>query len=299
MLAIVIPFYKKKYFKETLDSIASQTCKDFVLYIGDDASLESPQDIIEEYKNEITIVYHRFEENLGGKNLVAQWERCINLTNNEDWIWLFSDDDTMEETCVQDFYEVVKKTNEVQIIRFPKKIKNIMTGQIWNYKYDNAITLFSEFIFDALDMTDYHVTMPEFIWQRQLYEKYGIVNFPLAWGSDKATYLNYVYHVGFIYNIDSEINFRLSPEHISSKQDDTLDAIKLKADIMYEKYIAKSFLEYSKKYPYINWSNIIDKRVSRYKTLSFINRIYLVKILKPLIKDFRDVKNAIKILIRK
>lgn len=38
-LAIVIPAYKGRFLKETLDSIAVQAHKDeFVLYIGDDAS---------------------------------------------------------------------------------------------------------------------------------------------------------------------------------------------------------------------------------------------------------------------
>ena len=40
-LAIVIPAYKGRFLKETLDSIAVQAHKDeFVLYIGDDASPE-------------------------------------------------------------------------------------------------------------------------------------------------------------------------------------------------------------------------------------------------------------------
>ena len=153
MLAIVIPYYKKAYFKETLDSIASQTCKDFVLYIGDDASSDNPQDIIDEYKDKIKIVYHRFEENMGCNDLVAQWERCISLTNNEDWIWLFSDDDKMQETCVQEFYDIINKYDDVQMIRFSKKIKNMMTGQLWYYQYVNVMTSFSEFLLDALDMT--------------------------------------------------------------------------------------------------------------------------------------------------
>ena len=61
MLAIVIPYYKKTFFRETMESIAAQTCKDFVLYIGDDASPENPKEILEEYKDKIQIVYHRFD----------------------------------------------------------------------------------------------------------------------------------------------------------------------------------------------------------------------------------------------
>lgn len=50
-LAIVIPAYKGRFLKETLDSIAVQAHKDeFVLYIGDDASPERLDKIVESYQ---------------------------------------------------------------------------------------------------------------------------------------------------------------------------------------------------------------------------------------------------------
>lgn len=71
-MAIVIPAYKGRFLKETLDSIAVQAHKDeFVLYIGDDASPERLDKIVESYQNKVNLVYHRFSENMGGKDLVA------------------------------------------------------------------------------------------------------------------------------------------------------------------------------------------------------------------------------------
>lgn len=59
-LAIVIPAYKGRFLKETLDSIAVQAHKDeFVLYIGDDASPERLDKIVESYQNKVNLVYHR------------------------------------------------------------------------------------------------------------------------------------------------------------------------------------------------------------------------------------------------
>lgn len=72
-MAIVIPAYKGRFLKETLDSIAVQAHKDeFVLYIGDDASPERLDKIVESYQNKVNLVYHRFSENMGGKDLVAR-----------------------------------------------------------------------------------------------------------------------------------------------------------------------------------------------------------------------------------
>lgn len=226
MLAIVIPYYKKTFFRETMESIAAQTCKDLVLYIGDDASPENPIDIIEDYKDKIDIVYHRFNENLGGKDLVAQWERCINMTQGEDWIWLFSDDDMMENTCVEDFYSVLKDCSDIRIMRYKKKFCNIVDGTYFCSTYKKGISSFSDFVWDGLDLTDNHITMPEFLFHRSLYEKYGIINVPLAWGSDKITYLQYVLETGCIFNLSSVVYYRFSDRNISANKEHCQDSMK-------------------------------------------------------------------------
>ena len=49
MLAIVIPYYKHFFFDATLASLSIQTNMHFKVYIGDDASPESPNDLLEKY----------------------------------------------------------------------------------------------------------------------------------------------------------------------------------------------------------------------------------------------------------
>ena len=82
-LAIIIPAYKATFLPAALDSIAMQTCKNFTLYVGDDCSPEPINNIVEKYRDKIELVYQRFETNLGGKDLVAQWERCIAMSQDE------------------------------------------------------------------------------------------------------------------------------------------------------------------------------------------------------------------------
>ena len=297
MLAIVIPYYKKTFFRETIESIAAQSCKDFILYIGDDASPENPQDIIDKYKDKINIVYHRFNENLGGKDLVAQWERCIDLTKGEDWIWLFSDDDTMDEGCVEEYYDVIGSNQPVQLLRFSKKYNNVVTGESWRSDYKKGICSVSDFLPDVLDMTQNHVTMPEFAFRRSLYERLGIVKFPLAWGSDKATYLEYVCNVGSLYNMEAAINYRFSDENISAKEDAAILKEKNIADQLYEKYLVIIFRNISKNYPQIDLSTIVDRRVIRYKSLPFSFRIFIVRNLLQLAKSSKELKNLVKIIL--
>lgn len=67
-LAIVIPAYKGRFLKKTLDSIAVQAHKDeFVLYIGDDASPERLDKIVESYQNKVNLVYHALAKIWGAK----------------------------------------------------------------------------------------------------------------------------------------------------------------------------------------------------------------------------------------
>lgn len=46
-LAIVIPYYKIDYFEETIKSVAQQTDRNFMLYIGNDKSPDNPLPVIE------------------------------------------------------------------------------------------------------------------------------------------------------------------------------------------------------------------------------------------------------------
>ena len=127
-LAIVIPAYKSTFLRETLESIANQTDKGFTLYIGDDCSPYDLKSIVNEFQNRINIVYHRFEENLGGENLVAHWERCIALTNGEPYIWLFSDDDTMDPRCVESFNSLPNHVKENSLVHFDIKMIDDLDG---------------------------------------------------------------------------------------------------------------------------------------------------------------------------
>ena len=122
MLAIVIPYYKHTFFEKTLQSLSKQTDKRFKVYIGDDASPENPTALLEKYQGQFNFVYHRFETNLGGTSLAKQWERCIGLSNNEEWIMVLGDDDILGHTVVESFYKnqeiFYQKTN---VIRFATK----------------------------------------------------------------------------------------------------------------------------------------------------------------------------------
>ena len=117
-LAIVIPAYKIIFFEDVLKSISLQTSKDFTVYIGNDNSPYDFEPLINKYSNNFPLKYYFFPENFGGKNLISHWERCIDLVQEEEWIWLFSDDDIMEPECVENFYKTIKTQPDFDLLHF-------------------------------------------------------------------------------------------------------------------------------------------------------------------------------------
>lgn len=188
-LAIVIPAYKIDFLKSTLESLANQTVKDFNLYIGDDCSPSDLKSLVAEYAEKTNLVYHRFNDNLGGRNLVEHWKRCINLTHGEPWIWLFSDDDIMGEKCVELFYKMLLESPRYDIYHFDVKIID-SEGHIFYLprEYPDVITM--EKLYRESSKDNIRSFVVENIFSREIYETVGgFESFPLAWGSDMATWI--------------------------------------------------------------------------------------------------------------
>lgn len=96
-----------------------QTNQDFTVYIGDDASPQDLKNIVSLYQGKLDIVYHRFETNLGKKDLPGHWERCIEMSK-EPVIWFFSDDDLMPCDGIERVLKALQECGEKNIMfRFP------------------------------------------------------------------------------------------------------------------------------------------------------------------------------------
>lgn len=252
-LAIVIPAYKSTFLRETLESIANQTDNRFTLYIGDDCSPHDLKSIVDEFKNRINIIYHRFEENLGGKDLVAHWERCIALTDGEPYIWLFSDDDTMDSHCVESFNSLPDQIKDNSLVHFNIKMIDVLDGG--NVKDLPAFP-------PKLSAGDYLEAklrgkvvsyVIEFVFSRKLYDKVGgFQNFDLAWGSDFMTWLKMSAEspngIVTIEESDSYVNWRKSGENISPNKTRPILLRKLKSYIENAVFVKRELEQSPEKY---------------------------------------------------
>ncbi|MBS1507551.1 MAG: glycosyltransferase family 2 protein [Bacteroidetes bacterium] len=213
-LAIVIPAYKSKFFREALQSLASQTVKDFTIYVGDDCSPEDLKSVVDEFPD-LDIFYYRFEENLGGKDLVGQWTRCVALSKNERWIWLFSDDDIVDPICVEKFYETSKEST-VDVLRFNTAVID-GDGRIGSYAPVGPE-------FESSEMMAYYIlrgergnSMPDHIFSRSVYDqKKGFVNTAYGQSADWATSILFSQDKGIRIIPHAIVYWRRSGENISS-----------------------------------------------------------------------------------
>lgn len=87
----ILPAYKKKYLKNAIDSILAQSFGNFELIIVNDASPEDIDSVINQY-SDCRIQYHRNKTNIGGVNLVKQWNHCLSFATGE-FVILATDDD--------------------------------------------------------------------------------------------------------------------------------------------------------------------------------------------------------------
>ena len=216
MLAVIIPYYKFTFFEATLQSLANQTDKRFKVYIGDDASPEDCNYLISEFKGYFDFTYHRFETNLGGISLTQQWERCIALSNNEEWLMILGDDDVLGENVVEEFYKQNQKN--INVFRFSTIVIDENNEAISDKFNHPALEKASTSFFRKLN-NETRSSLSEYIFKRTLYQQYKFSNYPLAWYSDDMAWIKFSNSTPIVSINEAVIYFRYSDENISGKKD--------------------------------------------------------------------------------
>lgn len=274
MLAIIIPYYKLTFFEATLESLSNQTDKRFNVYIGNDASPEYPSALLEKYKGKFDFVYHRFEDNFGETSLVRQWERCIALSDYEEWIMILGDDDVLGETVVASWYENYEYFNlKSNLVRFASKlifeksntISSIYTHPDWEIATDSFYRKLKEVSRSSLS---------EYIFSRDSYEKYGFYNYPLAWNSDDRAWLEFSDDKP-IYTINSSVVFvRISALNITGSRDNILH--KNLSEIQFYKFLISNKFKFYDNKERLEIIKKYGKVIKRSRELNFSEWTFIV-----------------------
>lgn len=236
-LAIVLAAYKPDFLSLAVESVCNQTDKRFQLYIFDDCSPHDLADILSDFDPSL-FHYHRFEENFGGTSVVQQWKRCIEHTEDEPWVWIFSDDDIMDANCVEKFYHTKSIHPNYSTYRFDtKKISG------------NGTVLRENRFPDVLQPADFlnlklaykqECYIVETIFSRDVYNKIGgIPDMPLAWASDDMFNVQLAQNGGICRIGGATVSWRYSGKNISAEKSQKTSIQKLKASRKFVHWIYK------------------------------------------------------------
>jgi glycosyltransferase involved in cell wall biosynthesis len=212
--SIGIPAFKSAFLKECINSILMQTFKEFELIIINDASPDPIDEIISIFEDS-RIQYYKNEQNVGAKDVVNNWNKCLDLAKG-DYFILMGDDDKLEPNYLEEFDLLIKKYPHLDIFHCRSKIINgqseiIALTPSWpEYEniYDNIWHRIKGFRLQYIS---------DFVYKTQaLKDKKGFYYLPLAWGSDDITAYSQIGNKGIAHTNNCLLNYRNSPITISN-----------------------------------------------------------------------------------
>ena len=215
-LAIVIPAYKSRFFDAALNSISNQTDQRFRVYVCDDGSPEDLKSICDQYIGKIDIIYHRFPDNIGRRDLVAHWNRSVGLAN-EQWIWLFSDDDRMSPGAVAAFYNARDQTkSQYDLYRFNIEMIDANDHVIGVKESHPTLQSAYDFLTSRMQSRTLSAAI-EYIFRKSVFlSQGGFVNFPMAYCSDDASWIAFTREKPIYTIAPDKVYWRASGINISS-----------------------------------------------------------------------------------
>lgn len=120
--SILIPAYKTQYLSETIGSILSQTYINFELIIVDDCS---PYDIPKEVSrfSDNRIKYYRNNRNFGAKDVVLNWNKCLEYAEGQ-YCLCMGDDDKLTDGCLARCLSSIKENPDVSVFHLKTLLIN-------------------------------------------------------------------------------------------------------------------------------------------------------------------------------
>ena len=113
-LSFIMPAWKSRFLREAIGSIVGQTSPDWELVVVDDCSPDPIREIVESF-GDSRIRYVRNERNIGGTDLVGQWNHCLSFATG-DWVVLTGDDDRYQPEFCAECIRLAEKYPEVDLI---------------------------------------------------------------------------------------------------------------------------------------------------------------------------------------
>ena len=298
--SFVLPAYKGCYLKEAIESILRQDYDNFELIVVDDCSPENLHEIVSDFHDN-RLSYHRNEQNVGGTDLVDQWNHSLSFASG-DYVILATDDDLYEPYFLSSFIPLISKYPEVALFR----ARVLQVDSQNRIKYLDSC--FKEFL-SPIEFR-YHLMhgmrggIPQYIFKRKtLLNMGGFISFPKAWASDDATALMMSYN-GVVNSQEHLVRFRWSDINISNDKKCSLE--KFRARLLFSQWLRDNqvSLHGSSEWERFYQSSVIDylptyNKISLISTMSKMSWSHWMLSMKMLRKcDFLAFRDKCSIVLR-
>lgn len=238
----LLPAYKATYFEEALLSIKNQTYKDFKVLVSDDCSPEELEPIFNRtVGDDPRFTFRRNQENMGSKSLVSHWNLLVDMCDTE-YLMMAGDDDVYDVRFLEEMDKLVVKYPEVDILR--ARVIQI-DGENQKLRED---AIYKEYVshLDFMAQIYYNnacLCVANYVYKtKELQQKGGFIDFPLAWYSDFATAIQQSEN-GLVNSKDALFYFRMSGINLSTQKArmSSREAfLKISATLQYSKWLKEA-----------------------------------------------------------
>lgn len=234
--SFVMPAYKAEYLSKAINSVLNQDYNNFELIIVNDASPENLKEIVKGFQDN-RIRYYENTQNIGGKDLIKNWNYCVSMAEN-DYIILATDDDIFEPCFLSNAKKLIEKYPNVDVIRsgvkkidekenvldieFPLKEHMSAKEFVLFYAKGGTISCISNYIFRRTSLN----------------KNGGFISFPRAHFSDDATALALSLN-GVACIPSNDFCFRVSNINLSNQTNISIVIDQIKATELYMTWYLK------------------------------------------------------------
>lgn len=273
-VSFCIPAYKGQFFRKTLESLVNQTLEDIEIIVVDDRSPDGLKQIVDEV-NDPRIRYFLNEENLGRINPLHNYNKAFSYARGEFSV-VAGDDDIYHPEFAEKMVALAQRYPDVDVFHCRIGIIDAddnltAVGDLWP-EWESCV----DYIFSR-GIRRCQQRMPEFLVRTEALRRIGgMIEMPLAWYSDDATWLQLSREKGVVAHSEMLFRWRYSGCNISSRFDITEK--KVLAAEAYKEWV-KGFL------PTIHAETEADKRM-----LAVVNEQIWGSVDQQTLRDLDDTK---------
>ena len=233
LVSIAIPAFKDKYLGVAIESILAQTFKNFELIIVNDASPNSITEVVEKY-NDSRIKYFVNEQNIGGQDPVANWNKCLSYAQG-DYFALLCDDDIYEPTFLEKMLDLADSYPNCNVFKSGVSEINEKKEIVNTYPESPSWESCVDYI-RAVYNRNRKQTISEWFFRKQhIINCGGYETVPMAWGADYLSIFIFSKDGGIASTNEKLVTFRRSGINITTSRDNFLEKKLLGSKIYAEK----------------------------------------------------------------